>query len=334
MKIVFFETKDWEQVYLKQGLANFELEFFDKSHIQSSDAEILSNFVALPIGEEILKNFPKAKYITTRSTGFDHIDLKACEVKGIVVSNVPSYGENTVAEFTFALILSLSRKLYPSIKRVREQAHFSTENLQGFDLKGKIMGVVGTGHIGEHVIRIAQGFEMKVVAYDPHQNKRLAKQYGFSYVSLEELLRQSDIVSLHVPYLPETHHLINAEKFKLFKPGSLLINTSRGGLLETASLIQALKEGRLAGAALDVLEEEGYIKDELSLLSQHPNEEALRTILADHELMRMENVIVTPHNAFNTKEAVARILDTTVANIRAFAEGRPINLVKQSWKAI
>lgn len=351
MNIAFFETEDWEEQYLKEKLKGHNLMFaptdlqinanlqiptdnppsppLSKGGKEYSGAEVLCNFIGFEVNKQTLKHFPKLKFVATRSTGFDHIDIKACQEKGILVSNVPTYGENTVAEFAFALILALSRKLYSAVKLVREEGLFNTAGLQGFDLKGKTIGVVGAGHIGVHVIRIARGFDMKVLAYDPHPNKALALRYGFSYASLDELLKQSDIVTLHVPYLPATHHLINAEKFKLFKKGSLLINTARGGLVETESLVEALQKGILAGAGLDVLEEEGFVKDEVHMLfAGHPKERELRTVLADHELMKMPNVLITPHNAFNSREALIRILDTTIENILAFTKGTPINLVK------
>ncbi|MCL5775106.1 MAG: hydroxyacid dehydrogenase [Patescibacteria group bacterium] len=330
MKIAFFETKPWEAEYLKARLPGFDLEFYgDEQKAASSDAEILCNFIGFRVNAEVLGHFPKLKYVTTRSTGYDHIDVETCAKKKILVSNVPTYGENTVAEFTFALLLALSRKIYPSVKRVREEAWFSCDDLQGFDLMGKTIGVIGTGHIGTYAIKIAAGFGMHVIAYDPYPKPELAKVYNFEYVSLEELLTQSDVISLHVPYMPATHHILSRKNLNLVKPGAVLINTARGGLVETAALVEALKSGRLAGAAMDVLEEEGFIKEEAEmLLSGHPNEEQLKTVLADHELMHMPNVLITPHNAFNTKEALTRILDTTVSNIQGFAKSSPINLVK------
>lgn len=330
MKIAFFETLDWEKDYLTKKLQGHELTFYGKDQQpEKSDIEILSNFIGFPVTAELLGKFPALKYVTTRSTGYDHIDVKACQERGIAVSNVPTYGENTVAEFAFALILGLSRKIYPAVKRVREQGLFATDSLQGFDLQHKTLGVVGTGHIGAYVVKIAKGFGMNVVAYDPYPNQALAKEHGFTYATLEDLLKQSDVVTLHVPYMPATHHIINSQNIALCKPGALMINTARGGLIETAGLVAALKSGRLAGAGLDVLEEEGFVKDEMQLLATgHPNEEELKTALADHELMQMENVLITPHNAFNTQEAVERILDTTVNNIQSFAAGKPVNLVK------
>jgi D-lactate dehydrogenase len=279
------------------------------------------------VDKKVFSRLPNLKFIATRSTGFDHIDIAQAEKQNILVSNVPSYGENTVAEFTFALILALSRKIYPAIKRVHEQGLFSYEGLRGFDLKGKTIGVIGTGKIGARVIKIAQGFEMEVLAYDPHPREDL----GIKYATLEDLLKKSDIISIHVPYMPATHHLINEENLKLVKPTAILINTSRGGLVDTMALLTSLKQKQLAGAGLDVLEEEGYIIDELNLLKGHPNEEQLKTILADHELMQMDNVVVTPHNAFNTKEALERIFQTTAENIKSFQLKLPVNLVNLKY---
>lgn len=332
MRIAFFEMLDWQKEYISSKLPGHELLFFAKDEQNvPADIEVASNFVAFPISRVFLEKYPQLKLVATRSTGFDHIDLKACAEKNITVCNVPTYGENTVAEFTFALILALSRKIYPAIKRVREQGWFSTEGMEGFDLRGKTIGIIGTGHIGEHVVRMAKGFEMDVLAYDPHPKTELAASLGFSYVSLEDLLKQSDIISLHVPYLPATHHLINNQNISLCKKGCYIINTSRGGLIETGALIGALKSGQVVGAGLDVLEEEGFIKEELQILHEgHPNEQQLKIALADHELMQMDNVIITPHNAFNSKEALIRILDTTIENITAFANGNPVNVVKAS----
>lgn len=329
MKIGFFEMEQWQTDYIRPKLAGNELLFLDKNDSAVEDLDILSNFVAFPVNLEILNKYPSIKYVTTRSTGYDHIDLKLCQSKNILVSNVPAYGENTVAEFTFALILALSRKIFPAVKRVREQGLFATDGLQGFDLKGKTLGVIGTGHIGTYVVKIAKGFGMNVLAFDPHPKADLAKDFGFEYLPLGDMLKQADIVSLHVPYMPATHHLISAENIKLMKPGALLINTARGGLVDTQALIESLKEGHLAGAGLDVLEEEGFVKDEMEILAHgHPSEQQLKIVLADHELMQMENVLITPHNAFNSKEAMQRILDTTVSNIESFIKGQPVNLVK------
>lgn len=333
MKLAFYETQDWEERYLAKTLAGLDLAFYEEPFSESrkpdSAAEVLSIFKDSQVTGQVLRGLPNLKFIATRTTGYDHIDMAACRARGIKVANVPAYGENTVAEFTFALLLALSRKIYPSLKRVKEQGKFSCEGLQGVDLAGKTIGVVGAGHIGSYVVKIAHGFGMSVVAFDPHPKENLIKEFGVKFLGLEELLAASDVITLHVPYGSATHHLINLENIFLIKPGALLINTARGGLVETAALVKALRQGILAGAALDVLEEEGFIEDELNLLySKHPNAEQLRTALADHELMDMDNVIITPHNAFNTQEAVQRILDATAQNIKSFLENQPQNLVE------
>ena len=277
----------------------------------------------------MLSHLPNLQLITTRSTGYDHIDLVACVKHGTAVANVPSYGSPTVAEFAFALILTLSRKIYDAYHRVREDGSFQLDGLQGFDLKGKTLGVVGTGDIGRAVVRIANGFEMKVVASDVKPDEEFAKEQSFRYCELDELLEQSDIVTLHVPYLASTHHLINKDNITKFKRGAYLINTSRGPVVETEALVQALTNGHIAGAGLDVLEEEGIVKDELAfLVGGHPEATNLKTVLAGHVLIDHPNVIVTPHNAFNTQEALQRILETTIENHLSFIHEEPRNLVK------
>lgn len=333
MKITFFEIEDWEKEYLKNQLKSFEVSFFseklslDNANL-AKDADVISIFINSEINKDILSKLPKVKMITTRSTGFDHIDLTACKEKCIEVCMVPHYGDNTVAEHAFALMLDLSRKIHQSIKSVKEEG-FSIKGLTGFDLRGKTIGIVGTGRIGSHSARIAKGFEMNVLAYDVYPDKKLAKELGFTYVTLEELLKNSDIITLHTPYNEQTHHLINASNINLIKHGAYIINTARGGLIETDALVNALQDGILAGAGLDVLEEEDVIKEESQFLSKEFSEKHnLKTVLEDHILMERDNVIITPHNAFNSKEALQRILETTVENIVAFAKEKPINTVK------
>lgn len=333
--VVFLEVESpWEKEHLKKSFSREkELIFLDSPEQapkkKARHAEVVSVFIKSKVDTSFLQHFPKLRLITTRSTGFDHIDLKACAKKGITVSNVPVYGENTVAEHTFALILSLSRNLRKAYLRTM-QNDFSIDGLMGFDLKGKTLGIVGTGHIGLHVIRMGLGFGMKVIASDVKQNKFLAEVMGFEYASFDELLKRSDIISLHVPYLPETQHLINRDTIKKIKKGAALINTARGGLIETGALAEALDRGILSGAGLDVLEEEEYILEEKRLIPGGKSDlhwSKLQTVLKNHVLLHRENVIYTPHMAFYSKEAVERILDTTVENIRAFLKGSPINKV-------
>jgi D-lactate dehydrogenase len=333
MKIAFFEVEDWQKDYLKEKLLGNELSFFAEplslDNINSvMGCQIISPFIYSQINKEILQKLPDLKMIATRSTGFDHIDIVATRENRVAVFNVPFYGENTVAEHTFSLILALSRKLVASVERART-GDFTLNGLRGFDLKEKTLGIVGLGHIGLHVARIAKGFEMNILAYDLKEDKKLAKKIGFEYVDLKDLLAKSDIITLHVPDNKETHHLINSENINLIKKGAYLINTSRGGLVETQALLKALSDGTLAGAGLDVLEEECFIKEEVQLLSKEfPKTCDLKTALQNHILLQQKNVIITPHNAFNSNEALMRILDTTIENVKNFTVGRPQNIVK------
>lgn len=335
MKIVFFETENWEANYLKNKLGGFDASFIpgkltEENVETAKDAGVISTFIDSQLTKNILEKIPNLKIIAARSTGFDHIDMNFCKEKGIIVCNVPYYGENTVAEHTFALILDLSRKIHESIEQVKKEG-FAIEGLRGFDLKGKTLGVTGLGRIGQHVARIAQGFEMNVLAYDAFPDKKLAKKLNFQYVSLEDLLKNSDIITLHVPLNEKTRHLVNSQNIGLIKKGAYLINTARGGIVETAALVLALEKGILAGAGLDVLEEECYIKEEGQFLSEDFSKKCdVKTMLANHILMDKKNVIITPHNAWNSNEAIQRILDTTAENIQGFAKKKPINIVKNS----
>jgi D-lactate dehydrogenase len=333
-KIGFFGTKPWEKEYIEgqeSKMPGVELSFTeeilsDDHPPKKTDLEVISVFVDSLVTAKVLEKLPNLKFIATRSTGYDHIDMAAAKARGVTISNIPSYGENTVAEMAFGLILTLSRKIYEGFDRIRETGNWSVEGLQGFDLRGKTIGVVGTGRIGKHSIAIAKGFGMNVVGYDAYPDEKLAKQLGFKYLPLDELLKVSDIVTLHVPYLPETHHLMNRERIMKMKKGALLINTSRGAVVETAALVAALKLGHLGGAGLDVLEEEGVVKDEMDfLVSGKAEGHDWKTIIADHILVDMPNVVITPHNAFNTKEALQRILDTTIENISGYLKGELIN---------
>jgi len=332
MKIHYFSGEAWEEAYVRERLSGENITFHTGSlaafpELADPDATVLCTFIESRIGPAEMDRFPALKLIATRSTGYDHIDLTAAKERGIAVTNVPFYGENTVAEFTFALLLALSRRIIDADELVRSGA-FSPAGLRGFDLAGKTIGVIGCGHIGMHVIKMANGFGMKVLGFEVRPDAERAKEFNFTYATLPELLAQSDIVTLHVPYNEHTHHLINKENIALMKKGAYLVNTARGAVVETGALIEGLRSGKLAGAALDVLEEEGELDDEASLLTaEHPNADALRVTLENHYLIEHPRVIVTPHLAFNTTEAVERILDTTIENIQHFVEGAPKNVV-------
>ena len=331
-EIVFLEMEAWEEEILKRlcppaWCARYyaaEADRIDLSVI--GDAHIISVFIYSDLDASVLSQLPSLRMIATRSTGYDHIDMAYCRERNIVVSNVPSYGANTVAEHTFALLLSLSRNIYQARERTLRN-DFSFHGLQGFDLMGKVLGVIGTGQIGQHVIRIAKGFEMRVLAYDPHQDVAASQRLGFEYVSLDALLAHSDVISLHCPLTAETRHLIGKQAFKKMKKGAYLINTARGGLIATEALLWALDAGIVAGAGLDVLEEEEAVREERELLSGRFDGHKLRAVLRNHVLLKHERVIITPHIAFNSREAVKRILQTTLENISAYLAQAPNNVV-------
>ena len=333
MRIAFFEIQGWELPLLEQAFNGHTLFFSDKP-LQSSDLAAIKDFDALSVfiysrvGREAMDALPNLKLIATRSTGFDHIDLTAAKEHGVIVSNVPTYGEHTVAEHTFALILALSRNVHKSHVR-RLNGDFSIEGLKGFDLKDKTIGVIGAGKIGLHVIKIARGFGMHILAYDAFENRFLADVLDYEYVSLETLLASSDIITLHTPYNEKTHHLINTEAVAQMKRGAILINTARGELVDNDALIYALNQGILAGAGLDVLEGEHLIKEEKELLSQNQASNDASILTKDHELLRRDNVVYTPHIAFYSEEALHRILDTTVKNLTCFVDGACQNIVSK-----
>ncbi len=332
MKIAFFEIQDWEKDYLEKKLKDHTLKFYDQPLTLENTKEIgnfdiVSVFIYSKIDGQIIQKLPKLKLVTTRSTGFDHIDVKECKNRGIIVCNVPYYGENTVAEHTFGLILSLSRNIHKAYVRTLKQ-DYSIDGLKGFDLKGKTIGVIGAGHIGLHVIRVAKSFGMNVLAYNLNQDNFLTEVLGFRYVSLKELLENSDIITLHVPYNKSTHHLINRETIQQIKKGAILINTSRGGVVDTEALIEALDKKILAGVGLDVLEGEELIKEEKQLLSDPKKAEVFGQIIRDHILLNNDSVVFTPHIAFYSQQALERILDTTLENIDLFLIGKSRNTVE------
>ena len=237
MGIVFFEVNSEDEKFFRKKLRGKNAVFYKGKFNASKvkDAEIIVNFIESEIGKRELDKLPNLRYIATMSTGFDHIDIKECRKRKIRVSNVPYYGENTVAEHAFGLILNLSRKIHQAIWQTRKN-NFSLKGLEGFDLKDKTLGVIGPGHIGQHVIRIAKGFEMKVIAYSPHRDTKASKKLRFKYVALNNLLKNSDIISINCPLNKQTHHLINMRTIRKIKKGGYLINTARGGIVDNTAL--------------------------------------------------------------------------------------------------
>jgi D-lactate dehydrogenase len=333
MKIAFFGVKEEEKEFIQSNLQGEEIYLSDKAldgeHLPSeSDFDIISVFIDSKVTKDVLNYFPNLKMVNTRSTGFDHIDLKACKEKNIIVTYVPGYGDNTVAEYAFGLLLNLTRKIYWAIDQIKEAENFSLEGLQGIDLKGKILGVVGTGRIGKEAIKIGNGFGMIIYAYDPYPDYNFALAYNVKYVSLEELLKNADCITIHCPLNSNTKNLINTGNISLLKENVYLINTARGGIVETKAIIKGLESGKLAGVALDVLEEETETKDEVEFLMKDSQKaDELKTILENHILMKHPKVLISPHNAFNSKEALLRILKTSIDTIQSFAVGDGIKNV-------
>lgn len=332
MNILFLYKEEWEKDYVSGKFGDSQISFYkDFSEVPQDvleNTEVASIFVCHQCRAEEISKMPNLKLIATRSTGFDHIDVGVARSKGIEVVYVPSYGENTVAEFAFALLLSLSRKIPEAHEQVTETGSFIQDNLRGFDLKGKTIGVIGTGRIGTNSIKIAKGFGMEVVAYDPFPKQGLDQELGFRYAGFEELLSLSDVITLHAMLSDSTRHMINEGSINHIKRGAVLINTARGGLVETSALVKALEEGIISAAGLDVLEEEGDMGEEVRLLNEeHPKLEELKNVLANNYLINHPRVIITPHIAFNTNEAVKRIADTTIENIVSFKNGEIKNRV-------
>lgn len=323
IKIVFFEITPNEKKYIKKQFdKSYELEFHKEALTETNsdlikDADVISIFIYSKINEAVIAEAGRLKLVTTRSTGYNHIDLGVCQSKGINVCNVPYYGENTVAEHTFALILALSRNLHKAYVRTT-QGNYSLDGLRGFDLKGKTLGVIGAGNIGVHVMKIANGFGMHVKAFDVKANHILEDILDCEFVSMDDLLSSSDIITLHCPYNEHTHHLLNMENIKLIKKGTLFINTARSAIIEPAALYYAIDSGIFGGAGLDVFEGEELALEENQMLTKNVSVEHVEAIMRRNILLRRENVIITPHMAFDSEEAVQRILDTTAKNIKSF----------------
>lgn len=321
MKIVFFEVQDWEKELLQKHFPEATLceeHLTSDNASQYADTEIISCFIYSRLDKPVFNAMPQLKFITTRSTGYEHIDLQEAKIRNVQVANVPEYGSKTVAEYTFALILTLTKKMYQSINQAKN-FNFDHKLNRGIDLNGKILGIIGFGKIGIEVLKIAKGFGMDVVVYTHTHDEVLAQKWGFKYVDLPELLQISDIKTLHLPYTKDTHHFINMDNIELFKKGSYLINTARGGLIDTQALVFGLEKGILSGVGLDVLEEETALTEEVAVMtSKYKQTVDLKTLVLDHVLINHPQVVITPHNAFNSIEALERIVETSIANIEAF----------------
>jgi D-lactate dehydrogenase len=293
------------------------------------DAEAIAVFVHNPVNEETLPKFPGLKVVLTRSTGYDHIDLEACRRRGIAVYSVPDYGSVTVAEYAVTMMLALLRRVRPMIEQGLH-ALFSRENLRGNDLAGRTVGLVGTGRIGQEVARRLSAFSVKILAFDKFPSEEFARSVeSLEYTDLDTLYRRSNVLTFHVPLSAETHHIFNRDSLKITPWNTFLVNTSRGPVVETEAVIEGLREGRLAGVALDTFESEEVVMEEQLYAADYLSQAELRNALATYHLLRSDRVILSPHNAYNSEEALQRIVDTTIANLEAFLESKdtPTRLV-------
>jgi D-lactate dehydrogenase len=325
MKIAVFDTHSYDRQALNTANQHFghQLEYFeerlhDKTVELAQGFDAVCPFVNCRLTDKVLARLKEigVKIVVLRASGYNGINIPAANKLGLKVLTVPAYSPEAVAEHNFALLLSLVRKIHRAYNRVRD-LNFSLDGLEGFNLHGRTYGLIGTGRIGQCAARIAKGFGCTIIAYDPFPNEAAAKDIGFSYVSFEELLEKSDVLSLHLPLSPQTHHLINEAAIARMKPGALLINTSRGGLVDSAALIDALKSGQIGGVGLDVYEmEEGVFFHDLS--SQQLQDDVLA------RLMTFPNVLITSHQGFLTREALANIAETTLGNATAFERGEPL----------
>jgi D-lactate dehydrogenase len=330
MKIVMFDTHAYDRdSFTKANEAfSFDITFLDV-RLTAATAPLAAGFEAVIAfvndridarALETLKN-GGTRVIALRSAGFNNVDLEAAARLDIPVVRVPEYSPYAVAELAVALLLALNRKIHRAHARVRE-GNFSLEGLVGFDLHGKTVGLVGTGKIGRIAARIFSGFGCQVLAFDPKPDEALTRELGVRYVPLDVLYRESDILSLHVPLTRETHHMIDAPAIAAMKPGVLLINTGRGALIDTKALISALKTGVVSGAGLDVYEEEEgvFFRDLSDRVLQDD-------VLA--RLMTFPNVLITSHQGFLTREALANIASVTLNNLAAFARGERANEITE-----
>ncbi|GIW62406.1 MAG: lactate dehydrogenase [Patescibacteria group bacterium] len=331
MKIVFFDVQKWERSKIAKAYPSAILEkspFDSQTAEKYKTAEIISGFIYSKFNKENLEKLPNLKYITTRSTGYDHIDLNYCKDKKILVSNVPDYGSKTVAEYAFALILEITKKLNESIQMAKLQKPLNRSKIRGFELYNKTLGLLGFGKIGKETAKIADGFGMKILVYNRSRYPEFEKKYNLKFADLKTVLQKSDILSLHLPLTEETYHILNKDTLKLCKKGSIIINTARGGLIDQSALLCAIEDNHIAMAGLDVLEEEDDLQEEVEILTGKINSNLnYKEVLINHILINHPKIIVTPHNAFNTKEALDRITMTTISNINNFLKKTPTNLI-------
>jgi D-lactate dehydrogenase len=328
MKIAFFDLAGCEIPFINQRCKSAGIDVvktstapLDPTHVaQIKDVEILSVFLS-KVNESIINALPHLKLISARATGFDHIDLECAKKKGIAVIYLPSYAEQSVAEYTMGVILMLSRRL-GVISHGCIHGAFDQTATCGSDLEGKTIGIVGTGKIGRKLAQMTHGFGMNILCYDVMPNPEMIAPYKAVYVSLNELYKRSDIISIHLPYTKDTHHFINTDSLKLFKKGVLFVNAARGPIVDIAAIRQGLKEGIFGGVAMDTFEGENIWihQDHMLDTAELPSATTFKQAVDAFSLLKFDNVILTPHIAYNSQEAIQRMIETTLADITTFCQ--------------
>lgn len=333
-KITFFDVSEEAHVPLRKALRDHPAwdarlvadPLQEHNAVLAQGSEVVSAFVASRVTAGVLDKLPALRLIATRATGYDHVDMESAAARGVSVCNVPGYSEDTVAEYTLGLLIALMRRLPATLRRCYH-GDFSRIGLVGSDLRGKTLGLLGTGRIGARVARLAHAFGMRLLACDPRPDETLRRECSVTYLALDELLPQVDALSLHLPYTGATHHLLNAARLNALKPGVVLINTARGGVIDSCALARLQAEGHFGGLALDCFEGEEVWLHACAPTPRHFSAALVEQAMDSFRLQLGDNVILTPHNAFNSVEALERSTVTTLDNIAAFLDGHPKNLV-------
>lgn len=334
MKMLMFDFRDSEKEYFRtHDLPDFDIEFIKEplnemsclSEKQLNETDAVCVFITSNLTEEVIKKFKNLRVIATRSTGYNHIDLKYCTQNNIAVFNVGDYGATSVAQYTFMLILALIRKLIPAYIDTQKNL-INHESYEGLDLGNLSLGIIGCGAIGASVAKIAHFFNMNVYACSYKKNNDIAS--FTNYCSMDELIHNSDIITLHTPLNKTTEHIINDKQIQKMKKGAYIINTARGELVDIIALYNNIISGQIGGAALDVVECDRIAINETRIEINDSCSKCLTKALAVQKLLSLPNVIITPHIAYNTKESVDKLLDTTFNSIRDYLKGMHTNQLR------